>query len=157
MIPIIEREVVQKNKWVTEEEIVDVIAVTQSVPGVIAINASIFVGYKVGGVPGSIAAALGVIVPSFVIILAIALLLGNISGNIYLEKAFSGVRSGVTALILLSSIKLGRSAIKNKFGIILGLLAFTSIIMFEINAIFTVVAGAFIGYIYYGFRRVKTK
>ncbi len=157
MIPIIEREVVHKNKWVSEEEIVDVIAVTQSLPGVIAINSSIFVGYKVGGVSGSIAAALGVIMPSFIIILLIAILLGGMSNNVYLDKAFAGVRAGVTALILLSCIKLGKASIKNKFGLTLGILAFIAIVLFELNAVYAIIAGALIGYIYNGIWKVKNQ
>ena len=153
MLPLIEKEVVDNNKWVSEEEIVDVFAISQSVPGVIAINSSIYIGFKVSGFIGAIVAALGVILPSFIIILLIAFLLFNIQDNIYLEKAFSGVRSGVTAMILLSVIKLSKSAIKDKLGVFLGIAAFIAIVILDIHAIIVILAGGLIGYITYRKRK----
>lgn len=150
MLPLIEKEVVDNNNWVSEEEIVDVFAISQSVPGVIAINSSIFIGYKVSGYIGAIVAALGVILPSFFIILIIAYLLFNIQNNVYLEKAFTGVRAGVTAMILLSVIKLAKSAVKDKLGLILAIAAFITIVVFDIHAILAIATGGIVGYLAYG-------
>ncbi|MDF2522531.1 MAG: chrA1 [Clostridiales bacterium] len=157
MLPLIEKEVVDNNKWVSEEDIVDVYAISQSVPGVIAINSSIFIGYKVSGYTGAIIAALGVILPSFFIILIIAYLLFNIQNNIYLEKAFTGVRAGVTAMILLSVIKLAKSAVKDKLGVVLAVASFITIVVFDIHAIIAIVTGGFIGYLAYGLGMLKKK
>ncbi len=150
MLPLIEREVVDNQKWVTEKEIVDVFAISQSIPGVIAINTSIFIGYKVGGLVGAIVAALGVILPSFLIILVIAFLLFNIQDNIYVQKAFTGVRAGVVGLIGLAALKLGKAAIKDKLGVILAVIAFIAIVIFDIHAILIIVFGGIVGFIAYG-------
>lgn len=150
MLPLIEREVVDNQKWVTEKEIVDVFAISQSIPGVIAINTSIFIGYKVGGLVGAVVAALGVILPSFLIILVIAFLLFNIQDNIYVQKAFTGVRAGVVGLIGLAALKLGKAAIKDKLGVILAVIAFIAIVIFDIDAILIIVFGGIVGFIAYG-------
>ncbi|MDR1180057.1 MAG: chromate transporter [Spirochaetales bacterium] len=135
MLPLMEREFVEVRGWVTQEEIVDIFAVAQSLPGVIAINTSLCIGYKVGGVPGAFAAALGMILPSFFCILAIAVFFINMQNNTLLQKAFTGVRAGVTALILLAAIKLGKSILRNPPAWILGSLAFLALVVFNINAI----------------------
>lgn len=155
MLPLIEKEVVDRRKWVSEEEIVDVFAIVQSVPGVIAINSSIFIGYKVAGIPGAVAAALGVITPSFVIILLIAFILFNFRENIYIQKAFAGIRAGVTALIAIAALKLGRSVIRDKVSLVLAIASFTAIVIFDIHAIISILVGGLIGYIVYGLLKYK--
>lgn len=155
MLPLIEREVVDNQKWVKQEEIVDVFAITQSVPGVIAINSSIFIGYKIGGMVGAVVAAAGVILPSFIIILAIAFLMFNIKDNIYAAKAFTGVRAGVTALIGLTAVKLGKAIIKDKISAVLALSSFIAIVIFDVHPILVIAAGGIIGYIVYGIRKVE--
>ena len=157
MIPLIEKEVVDNQRWVKREDIVDVFAISQSVPGVIAINSSIFIGYKIMGIAGAIVAALGVILPSFFIILIIAFLLFNIQDNIYIGKAFNGVRAGVTAMIALTSIKLGKSVIKDKLSAVLAAASFIIIVIFDIHAIYAIIAGGLIGFIAYGLLRIENK
>ena len=147
MLPLIEREVVENEQWVTREEIIDVFAVSQSLPGVIAINSSMFIGYKIAGIPGLIMASLGVILPSFLSILAIAFVLIKIRDNIYISKAFTGIRSGVTALIALTAIKLGQATIKDKFGFLVAVIAFVSIVVFDIHAYWMILFGALAGFI----------
>ncbi|MDH6304986.1 chromate transporter [Parabacteroides sp. PF5-5] len=98
MLPLIEREVVNRG-WISKEEFIDLFAVAQSLPGIFAVNISIFLGYKLKGIPGSIVCALGTILPSFVIILAIALFFSHIQDNVWVEKIFKGLRPAVVALI----------------------------------------------------------
>lgn len=155
MLPLIEREVVDVNKWISREDIVDVFAVVQSVPGVIAINTSIFVGYKVYGFPGAVAAALGVILPSFFTILAIAYLLLNIKDNVYIGKAFTGVRAGLTALIGLTAVKLWKSVVKDKPGAVLAVVSLVTIVVLDIHAIIMILAGGTIGFLAYGLKALK--
>src|SRR5690554_1685295 len=88
MIPYIEREIVEKNHWIEREEIIDIFAVVQSVPGVIAVNSSTFVGYRVAGWAGAVAATLGVVLPSYIIISIIALFLYNFKDYPYVNEAF---------------------------------------------------------------------
>jgi chromate transporter len=145
MLPLIENEVVDKQNWITREEIVDVFAVSQSLPGVIAINSSMFIGYKIAGLPGVCAAALGVILPSFLIILVIAYAMVSLRENPYITKAFTGVRAGVTALIGLSAVKLGKSVIKNRVGLWIAILAFCGVAFLEIHAMWAIIVGGIVG------------
>lgn len=149
MLPLIEREVVQNSKMVNEEDIVDIFAICQSLPGVIAINSAIFIGYKVGGGIGALVAALGVILPSFIIILIIAFIMFNIQGITAIEKALTGVRAGVTAMILLTVAKLSKSVIKNRLSLLLAIAAFACIAFFDLHAIVTILAGGLTGFLVY--------
>ncbi|HBN83595.1 MAG TPA: chromate transporter [Clostridiales bacterium] len=153
MLPLFQKEVVETKKWLTEDEIVDVYAIVQSVPGVIAINASIFIGYKIGGIAMSIVSALGVILPSFIIILLIAPILILYNENPYVIKAFTGVRAGVTALILLSAIKLGKKVVKDPFSLILAATAAAIMLFTDIGAIWVILGSALIGLVLQGYRR----
>lgn len=153
MLPLIEKEVVDNQKWIEEEEILDVFAICQSVPGVIAINSAIFVGNKVKGVSGAIAAALGVILPAFIAIILILVALTGIRNNIYVEKVFRGIAAASTALIFLSAVKLGKGALKSKWQYIVAAVSFLIIIIFNINAAWAVVLGGAAGYIIYIFGR----
>jgi chromate transporter len=99
MIPLIEREVVDKKQWIDRTSFLDLIAVAQSTPGVFAVNMAIFVGYRLKGVKGSIVTALGTILPSFITILAIAMFLYGFKDNEIVLKVFKGIRPAVVALI----------------------------------------------------------
>jgi chromate transporter len=147
MLPLIQREVVDNNRWIKEEEILDVFAISQSVPGVIAVNSSIFIGKSVSGVSGSIAAVLGVVLPAFLSIIAALIALKNLQGNIYVEKIFSGIRAASAALILLSAVKLGKSAVKGKAGYVIALISFTIVVVFNKSAAFAVIIGGLAGYL----------
>ena len=100
MIPLIQREAAEKHGWVTEEDILEIVAIAESTPGPIAINAATFVGYRARGVLGAVAGTLGVVMPSFIIILAISGILRQFQENVYVQYAFRGIRCGVLALIL---------------------------------------------------------
>jgi len=110
MIPIIESEVVDKNKWITKEEFLDLIAIAQSCPGVFAINISIFIGYKLRKIPGAISCAFGTALPSFLIILAIAMFFHQFQDNPVVAAIFRGIRPAVVALIAVPTFNLARSA-----------------------------------------------
>lgn len=110
MIPLIETEVVDKHKWVTKEEFVDLIAVAQSCPGVFAINISTFIGYKLRGNKGALASALGTALPSFLIILAIAMFFSQFKDNPVVAAVFRGIRPAVVALIAVPTFNLARAA-----------------------------------------------
>lgn len=110
MIPIIENEVVVKRKWIDSEEFLDMVVLAQTAPGILAMNISILVGNKVAGRRGAIWSALGSGLPSFVIILLIAMFFNRFQDNIYVIKAFRAVRPAVVALIAVPVFKLGKSA-----------------------------------------------
>lgn len=108
MLPLIQREVVDRG-WLSKEDFIDIFAVTQSLPGIFAVNISIFVGYKLKRIPGAIFCAFGTILPSFFIILAIALFFTQVKDNVWVEKAFKGLRPAVVALIVVPCITTARS------------------------------------------------
>lgn len=110
MIPIIETEVVDKHKWVSKEEFIDLIAIAQSCPGVFAINISTFIGYKLKKIPGAVCCALGTALPSFLIILAIAMFFHQFQDNPIVASMFRGIRPAVVALIAVPTFNLARSA-----------------------------------------------
>ncbi len=149
MLPLIEQEVVNRKKWVSKNEIVDIFAISQSVPGVIAINTSLFVGYKVGGLPGACIAAAGMIFPSFFIILFIATVLNEFQSLTVVQNAFAGVRAGVAALILVTAINLTRTAIKSVAAALIAMISFMLMVFFEISPILVIILSGFSGLVFY--------
>ena len=115
MIPLLQREVVERKGWLSSEDFLDLMAIAQSAPGVFVVNMSIFVGYRMRGKRGSVACALGAAMPSIIIILAIALFVGNYKDNPIVENVFKGIRPAVIALILTPTIRLASKAGLNKW------------------------------------------
>ena len=108
MVPLIEKEVVDRRAWIDREEFLDLLTLAQTVPGPIALNTAVFIGYKSRGYAGAVATTLGIIVPSFVIILVIALLFADVRHNPVVDAAFKGMRPAVVALIIGPVISLAR-------------------------------------------------
>ena len=100
MIPLIQREVIERRKWIDKKDFLDMLVLAQSTPGPIAVNTSVFVGYKTAGVAGAIAATLGTILPSFIVILLLALFFAEVRDNRYVDAAFRAMRPAVVALIV---------------------------------------------------------
>ncbi|MDR2084526.1 MAG: chromate transporter [Bacteroidales bacterium] len=118
MIPLIEKDVVEKKKWIEKEEFIDILAISQSLPGILAVNTAIFIGYKVKKVAGSIVCLLATILPSFLIILFIAIFFRQFQNNPTVVSIFKGIRPAVVALILAPVFTTAKSAkinIKNIF------------------------------------------
>jgi len=113
MLPMLQRELVEKHHWVTEDELADYFAIGQCTPGVIAVNTATFSGYKIKKIPGSIAATLGVVTPSFLIILFLAAFIQNFADIPWVGHAFAGIRACVCVLIFTSVVKLGKKSLKN--------------------------------------------
>lgn len=109
MIPLIEREVIEHHKWIERSDFLDMMILAQSSPGPIALNTAVFVGYKTRGVGGAVAAVMGIVVPSFVMILLIALLFADIRHNPWIEAAFKGMRPAVVALIVAPILSLSKT------------------------------------------------
>lgn len=143
MIPLIEKEVVEKRKWLKSEDVTDVFALSQSVPGAVAINSATFIGHRIRGVKGAIAAMIGVSLPTFLIVLALGILYFSIQDNPKIEAAFIAIRASIVAIIAYAAIKIAKSAIidKSTFGImIVGIPA-----LFFIHPIIAIIAGALTG------------
>ena len=135
MIPMLEREIVDRYGWATREELMDYYAVGQCTPGVIAVNTGTFIGYKVAGKLGGVVATLGVIFPSFVIITVIAGIIQNFADFPAVNSAFAGIRVCVCVLIFNSVLKLWKGAIKDKAALALCLLVFVLSVFFKISPI----------------------
>lgn len=109
MIPLIEREVIVRHKWIERTDFLDMMILAQSSPGPIALNTAVFIGYKTRGLGGAIAAMLGIIIPSFTMILLIALLFADIRYNPWIDAAFKGMRPAVVALIVMPILALSKT------------------------------------------------
>lgn len=155
MIPYIEREIVDKNKWIESEDIIDIFAIVQSVPGVIAVNSSTFVGYRVAGITGAVAATLGVVLPSYIIISIIAIFLYNFKDYPFVNEAFHGIQAGVAALMCHVVYKLGKKSVKNAYGLALTLAAFLSLTVFGASAILVLLIAGVLGLVAVGIRTMK--
>ena len=139
MIPLIQREAVQKHHWVTDEDILDVVAIAESTPGPIAINAATFVGYQVSGFAGAVFATLGVVLPSFVIILGLSWLLRRFEELTLVQYAFSGIRVGVLVLMLKALVKMFKTNRKGTLAYVLMGLSFVLTAFLKVNT-FLVIA-----------------
>lgn len=145
MIPLIQEEVVGKKKWLTTDEFMDMFAVIQSAPGLIAINSAIFIGYKTIGIKGAIVATLGASLPSFFIILGIAAFFSNFREIALVQAIFKGVRPAVVALIAGAVYKLGKPLEKNGIIILLFIVSLTGIVWLGIHPILLILGSALLG------------
>ncbi len=155
MLPILQRELCEKRGWVTDAELTDYYAIGQCTPGVIAVNTGTFIGYKRKGVAGSIAATLGVIFPSMVIITLIAAFLSNFAELAVVRNAFAGIRVCVCVFILNTVIKLWKSAIVDKLGIVIFCAVFLVALFTSIPAALLVIAAGIAGIVISRIRKEK--
>ncbi len=135
MIPIIQDEMSRK-KWIPEDELPDIVALSQSAPGVMAVNISIFAGYRLRGIKGSIAATLGSILPSFLIILMIAMVFSAFKDNPVVERIFKGIRPAVIALIAVPMIKMAKKSNKTWWAWAISILALALVAFMGISPIY---------------------
>ena len=148
MIPLIEEEVVNKHRWVGKDEMLDLIAIAQSCPGVFAINISIFVGYKLYKVRGAIAAALGTALPSFLIILAIAIFFHQFADNRVIAAMFRGIRPAVVALIAVPTFNLAKQAQLNKYTIWIPIVSALLIWLLGVSPIWIIIVAGIGGFLW---------
>ena len=148
MIPLIQRKVVEEKKWVSEEELVDLMAVAQSCPGIFAVNISIFIGYKLRKTPGALISTLGTCLPSFLIILAIALFFQRYRENIYVERIFRGIRPAVVALIAAPVFKMAKTAKITKYTMWIPVMAALAIWLLGVSPIYVILLAGLGGFAY---------
>ncbi|MCM1043547.1 MAG: chromate transporter [Corallococcus sp.] len=147
MISIVEREVVERKKWITADQMLDMLVIAESTPGVIAVNTATSVGYRSRGIFGAIVATLGVVLPSFFIILGLSFAIDALKDNTWYKAAFKGVQVCVVLLILNAFIKLFKQLQKNVVAYILMVGAFTVSLLTNFNVIFVILIGAAVGII----------
>ena len=145
MLPILQREVVEERHWATEEELADYYAISQCTPGIIAVNTATFIGQKRKGIAGGIAATLGVVFPSLVIISALAGLITGFSHLAVVQNAFAGIQVCVCVLIFNAVVKLWKSAVKDVWGWIIFLTILGVSLFTPVSPVICVLSAAVIG------------
>jgi chromate transporter len=148
MMPIMQKEVVDKKKWATDDDIIRLLVISESTPGVLAVNSATFIGYKVAGFWGSTLATLGVVLPSFIVISIISLFLTQFQSIALVKYAFLGIRAGVAILILNAAIKLSKKIKKDIFSYIIIFSSFLVAYFTSFNILFIMMIGALLGVIY---------
>ncbi|CAM2884727.1 chromate transporter [Hathewaya histolytica] len=155
MVPLIEKEVVHNKKWIEQDEFIDMLALAQSSPGPIAVNVSVFVGYKVSGFIGCIVTILGSILPAFLIILAIVSVFTDFQSYPLVKKAFLGIRPAVVSLIVVPVINMIKNSKSPKAYIPIVLLVIFLVYVIKINPIIIIVFSAIVGIIFFKYKEVK--
>ncbi|MEG0629483.1 MAG: chromate transporter [Christensenellaceae bacterium] len=148
MIPFIQREAVENHKWINEEDVLDIVAIAETTPGVIAVNSATFIGYKVAGFWGAVLATIGVVLPSFVIICIIAAFLIPFMSNKWVALAFRGIRIGVIVLMVGAILKLIKQNKLNAFFFIILVLSFVTASFTSINVLFVLLGALVVGIVY---------
>lgn len=155
MMPIMQRELIEKRGWVTEEELIDYFAIGQSTPGIIAVNVSTFVGYKRLGWFGGIVGTLGVVTPSWVIIMLLAGAISSVDKYPLAQKALKGINVAVAALLTSVIVKFSKKTIKNIWNALFMLLAFALIYFFKVQSVWIILSALIIGCLLTLYRQKK--
>ena len=145
MIPLIQKETVENKKWITDDDILEIIAIAESTPGPIAINSATFVGYRTCGVLGAVCATLGVVLPSFVIILIISFVLEQFQELKAVQYAFNGIRAGVLALLFKALWGMYKKSPKGWAAYVVMAVAFVLTAFVKINVLFVIIFCAVFG------------
>lgn len=157
MIPLIEEEIVNKKKWINKEDFVDLMAIAQSAPGVFAVNMAIFIGYKLRGIKGSIMTTLGTILPSFLIILAIALFFQQFKEYQLVENIFKGIRPAVVALIAAPTFSVAKSSKINRYTIWIPVISALFIWLLGVSPIYIIIIAGIGGYLWGRYKHSKSE
>lgn len=152
MLPILEREIVEKRGWATSEEMLDWFAIGQSTPGIIAVNVATFTGYKKAGVIGGIVSTAGMVCPSIIIITIIALFISNFKDLVWVKKAMTGINVSVAAILTHAVFKFAQKSVKNIFGFLLFLISFVLIYVFDVSTVWIIIGSSLIGVLIYASR-----
>lgn len=148
MIPLIEKEVIDKHQWMGQQEFVDLLAVAQSTPGVFAVNMAIFIGYKLRGFYGSVVSTLGAVLPSFLIILCIALFFQQFKDSPIVENVFKGIRPAVVALIAVPTFNVARTAGINKKNVWIPIVSALFIWLLGVSPVWVIVSAGIGGLVW---------
>jgi chromate transporter len=147
MITLIEIEVVNKNKWIKKEDIVDVFTIAQTLPGAVAINSAIFIGYRVAGFAGAVISLIGILFPTFIIVILVSLIYYIYKDNPITKSAFNGIGAAIIALIAYAGFTIGKTAIKGITTFIITILSVLFLLFLHINPILMIISGSIIGII----------
>ena len=146
---VIQKEVVEEKKWISQEEFLDAIAITNSLPGPLATNSATYVGYKLAGIPGAITAVFATALPSFLIILIIATFFAAIKDSKIVQNIFNGIRPAVVALILFAVIKLAKSIGLKVVNILITIGTLIAMVFFNVHPFLAVIISGIIGFFFF--------
>ncbi|MGY0375066.1 chromate transporter [Clostridium sp. JNZ J1-5] len=149
MIPLIEAEVVNNREWLSKEDFLDILVISQTFPGALAVNSSIFIGYKIGGLMGAVLALLGVVLPSFFIILIIATFFFQFRNNAFVDLVFKGIAAAVPMLVLIAVVSLSKSIDKNLVNLLIIIITVIAISIFKINPIIVIILSGLYGLMFF--------
>jgi len=149
ILPILKKEVVETKQWITEDELIDFYAISQSLPGLIAANISIFIGYKLKGIFGALASILGILTTPFICIASISSILSQFSENIYVKGIFWGIGIGVIILLISSLQELWKKSIVDKFALLMFLVFLYLILKLNITPAQVILSSIIIGILYH--------
>jgi len=149
MVPVIQREVVENKKWISQDEFLDAIALTNSLPGPLATNTATYVGYRMAGIPGAVTGVLATALPSFLIILAIAVFFTTIKDSAAVQNIFKGIRPAVVSLIIYAVIKLAKSIGLKSKNLLISLGTLLGMIFLNIHPIEAVVVSGILGFFFF--------
>ncbi len=148
MMPIMRKEVVDKKHWADDDDILKILVISESTPGVLAVNSATFIGYKISGFKGSVVATLGVIIPSFIIISLISLFIVQFKQLTWVAYAFKGIQAGVAILIFKAALKLSKKIHFNWFAITILVVALIAALLTTFSVIYILLVGGILGIIY---------
>ncbi len=155
MIPLIQEDLINKRKWISQKDFIDLMAVAQSAPGVFAVNIAIFIGYKLCGIKGSYTAALGTILPSFLIMLLIAIFFQQFKQYTLVENIFKGIRPCVVALIAAPTFTIARTTGINRYNIWIPIVSAFLIWIWGVSPIYIIIIAGISGYLWGYYQRHK--
>ncbi|CEG28488.1 chromate transporter [Bacillus sp. B-jedd] len=141
MIPVIEREIIEKKKWLKQEDVADVLVIAQSVPGAIALNSATFIGFTVAGIQGAIAALLGVLLPTFLIVIGLSIVFISLHGNPIVDAAMQGMSAAIVALIIFAAWKIAQTAIFDKTTMVTALVTAAILYFLNLNPVLVIGLG----------------
>lgn len=148
MLPILKRDLVDSKGWLTEDEILDYFAIGQSTPGVIAVNVATFVGYKRGGLIGSIFSTSGIVFPSLIIISLIAAFVSNFNELVWVQKALKGINVAVSVLLVKAVFSLGKKTVFDLCTFLIAALSFVLMFAFKVQGVWIVIGSALSGWLF---------
>jgi len=149
MLPVIQKEIVESNKWITSKQFIDIIGISQMTPGPIAINSATFVGFKVSGILGSIAATLGVVSFSFLLVSIANHYILKFKESYVMNAAMAGMRPAMIGLIISVFLSLGRESYKDVKSVVIGVIILGLLLSNKLHPIFVIVISAILGVIFY--------
>lgn len=155
MLPILEKELIEKKQWTNHEQLLDYYAISQSTPGIIAVNVSTFIGFNRKKILGSIFATLGMVSPSLVIISLIARFISNFESILWAQKALKGINIVVAALLTYSVFNLNKKTLKKWWSYIIYLVSFIAVYFFHVHTAIIILSAIFLGVIFYFLKKKR--